>query len=110
MALRFSADNGLLLKPSSPHVAKIPVPMLRRKAEGNETPNAAEVLAPRPMIGASDLFLRTASFEKAREVAPRLDIYYLERMARMDIKTGNLPKDPDKAFVGFCRHKAKQHL
>lgn len=103
-----SVDNGLLLKPSSPHVAKIPVPMLGGKRREIETPNAAEVLA--PMIGASDLFLRTASFEKAREVAPRLDIYVLEQEWRAwIIKTGNLPKDPDKAFVGFCRHKAKQH-
>jgi hypothetical protein len=102
-------EVGLLLKPSSPHIAKIPVPMLDGKRRGVETPSAPELLAPR--IGASDLYLRTDTYEKAREVAPRLDIYYLEGAWREWVaKTGELPKDPDKAFIGFCRHKAKQHI
>ncbi len=103
-----SVENGLLLKPSPPHVAKIPVPMFGGKRRDIGSPSAVEVLA--PMIGASDLFLRTETFEKAREAAPRLDIYYLEGEWREWIaKTGELPKDPDKAFIGFCRFKAKQH-
>jgi hypothetical protein len=103
-----SPDKGLLLKPSPPHVAKIPVPMLGGKRRAIEAPSATEVLAPR--IGASDLFIKTETFEKAREAAPRLDIYYLESEWREWIaKTGKLPQDPDRAFIGFCRHKAKQH-
>ncbi len=103
-----SAENGLLLKPSPPHVAKIPVPMLGGKRRAIEAPNATEVLA--PTLRASDLALRTTTYEKAREAAPRLDIYYLESEWREWIaKTGKLPQDPDRAFIGFCRQKAKQH-
>ncbi len=108
----FPADHGLLLKPSPTHIAKISAPMLEGKRRGGETPSAAKALAPR-LLDETDqqIWLRPATFEKAREVAPRLDIYYLESEWREWIaKTGKLPQDPDKAFIGFCRHKAKQHL
>ena len=45
--------------------------------------------------------LRTETYEKAREVAPSWDIYYLEREWRAWAKTQ--PKNPDAAFIGFCK-------
>lgn len=107
----FDVENGLLLKPSPPHVAKMPVPMLpgsRRRPAANE--EVAEKFA--ALLASDDvpIRLRTETFEKAREAAPRLDIYYLENEWREWIaKKGERPKDPDKAFIGFCRQKAKQH-
>lgn len=107
----FDVENGLLLKPSPPHVAKMPVPMLpgsRRRPAAND--EVAEKFA--ALLASDDVPVRlsTETFEKAREAAPRLDIYYLENEWREWIaKKGERPKDPDKAFIGFCRQKAKQH-
>jgi hypothetical protein len=107
----FDVENGLLLKPSPPHVAKMPVPMLpgsRRRPAANE--EVAEKFA--ALLASDDvpIRLRTETFEKAREAAPRFDIYFLENEWREWIaKKGERPKDPDKAFIGFCRQKAKQH-
>ena len=107
----YDVGSGLLLKPSPPHVAKLPVPMLpgsrRRPAETDEV---AEKFA--ALLASDDvpIRLRTETFEKAKEAAPRLDIYYLEGEWREWIaQKGERPKDPDKAFIGFCRAKAKQH-
>lgn len=111
----FDVENGLLLKPSPPHVAKLPVPMLpgsrKRPAENAEV---AEKFA--ALLASDDvpIRLRTETFDKAREIAlggrVRLDIYVLEQEWRDWItKKGERPKDPDKAFIGFCRQKAKQH-
>lgn len=104
------AEQGLLLKPSPPHVPKQPVPEVpgsRRKAL--PVASAAETIS---AIIDTDmpLRLRPETFLKAREAAPRLDIYALEQDWREWIgKKGERPKDPDKAFIGFCKLKAKQH-
>jgi len=96
------------LKPSAPHVAKRSVPMLEGKRRNAETPSAAELLA--PMLASSDILLQTETFAKAKRAAPGLDVYYLEQEWREWIaKTGKLPKDPDGAFIGFCRKKSKEH-
>ena len=45
--------------------------------------------------------LRTEAYEDARIVAPGWDVYNLEQEWRGWIS--ELPRDPDAAFVGFCR-------
>jgi len=101
----FAVDNGLLLKPSPPHVAKRPAPILegaRQKASTSNPP----VLP--PMMTSSGVFLQTETFEKAKRVAPGMDVYYLEQEWREWIaKTGKRPDNPDAAFIGFCKRKAK---
>lgn len=101
-------ENGLLLRPSPPHIAKRPAPMLEGKRRKIESPSAAERLA--PMLASTDILLRTDTYEKARRAAPGLDIYALEQDWREWIaKTGKLPDNPDGAFIGFCKRKGKQH-
>ena len=45
------------------------------------------------------------AFNEAREVAPGWDVYFLEGEWRDWMADGGLdaPKNPDKAFIGFCR-------
>lgn len=45
--------------------------------------------------------LQSSTFDKARQVAPGWDIHYLEAEWRDWIVEG--PRDPDAAFIGFCR-------
>ena len=53
--------------------------------------------------------LSMETFEKAKTVAPRLDVYSLEQEWREWItKKGELPRNPDTAFIGFCKQKYKQ--
>lgn len=104
------SGQGLLLKPSPPHVPKQPVPEVsgcRRK-----------LLPAAPSAGAiSTLFdedsyirLQTETYLKAREKAPRLDIYVIEREWREWMaRTGKRPKNPDKAFIGFCEKRSREH-
>ena len=52
--------------------------------------------------------LKTETFEKAKQAAPGFDVYYLEQEWREWIaKKGEQPKNPDAAFIGFCRRKAQ---
>ena len=50
------------------------------------------------------ILLKTETFEKARELAPRYDVYHIERCWR-DWPGNDMAslKDPDKAFLGFVR-------
>jgi plasmid replication initiation protein len=50
--------------------------------------------------------LKTATFEKARGVAPGWDIYALESEWRDWASSKAPPKRPDAAFIAFCRKKA----
>lgn len=109
----FGMDQGLLLKPSSPHVAKrlLPDPPSGRK-KLLPAESATEFLA--AYIN-PDTFptikLKTATYEKARQAlsGSGLDMYALESDWREWInKTGKMPEKPDAAFVGFCRKKSKQ--
>ena len=95
-------ERGLALKPSPPHVAALPEP---RKPEARRY-YAAALSTPSPAPAA--LLLKSATYEKARQVAPGFDVYALEQDWREWIaKKGEPPKNPDSAFVGFCRRKAQ---
>ena len=82
--------------------------MLEGKRRKIESPSAAELLSPR--LASTDLLLQTETYEKAKRAAPGLDVYALEQDWREWIaKTGKRPDNPDAAFIGFCKRKAKQH-
>jgi len=108
-AKAFPAENGLLLKPSPPHVAKQPyrdLPGARRAIPAQE----ASLPTPLKTLWTGEITLSTIAYEKAREIAPRLDIYELESEWKAWLaNTGKTPKDPEKAYLGFIRLKAKQH-
>jgi len=104
-------ERGLILKPSRPHVARMPELLpYERKQHKAAVARAAEQQAE----FANSLFepatrrLKTETFEKAKQAAPGFDVYYLEQEWREWIaKKGEQPKNPDAAFVGFCRRKAQ---
>jgi hypothetical protein len=102
-------EKGLLLKPSAPHIPKRHVPLLEgvpRKAE--PSPSVLEIS---PFIRASsDVLLQTETYAKAKRAAPGMDIYFLEQeWLDWIAKSGKLPNNPDGAFIGFCKKKAKEH-
>jgi hypothetical protein len=105
-----NVEKGLLLKPSPPHVPKRTVAMLpgsRRRIDSSE---AAKSLAP-ALMGEPVITLNPETFQKAREAMGenRLDVYVLEQQWREWIaQKGERPKNPDKAFIGFCRKKAQR--
>jgi len=45
----------------------------------------------------------SATYERAKEAAPRWDVYELEQQWREWIAKKGMPKNPDAAFVAFCR-------
>jgi len=96
-------EQGLLLKPSKPHVAIKKPPAL----PGLKNPPELEpLLLPLPIYEDQDgPHLRTATYEMAKEAAPRWDVYELERQWREWIAKKGMPKNPDAAFVAFCRNK-----
>jgi plasmid replication initiation protein len=49
--------------------------------------------------------LRPETFEKAKWAAPGWDVYHLEREWRGWIADKEKPKNPDAAFIAFCRKK-----
>ncbi len=60
--------------------------------------------------GIGSLLLKTTTFEKARELAPGLDIYYLENEWReWATSRGESVSFPDAAFINFVKGKVKQH-
>jgi hypothetical protein len=95
-------ERGLALKPSPPHVAALPEstkPEERRRGSGD---------APAPSPAPASILLKTATYEKARAAAPGFDVYALEQDWREWIaRKGEQPKNPDSAFIGFCRRKAQ---
>ena len=50
-------------------------------------------------------FLMPDTYDKAREAAPGADVYALEQEWRGWAAGKKAPKDPDRAFVAFCRKK-----
>jgi len=54
--------------------------------------------------------LEPGTYAVARDLAPGWDIYYLEREWRAWMADGGLdaPRNPDKAFLGFCRKWAER--
>lgn len=52
-------------------------------------------------------FLKPETFEEARKAVPGYDVHYLEQIWLGWIgKNGTKPKNPDKAFIGFCKKHA----
>jgi len=99
-----NAENGLLLKPSPPHVARLPVPESAKSHKKILPSPTAESLA---ATIEGNIRLKLDTFEKAKKAAPGFDIYYLEQEWREWVdKKGEYPKNPDAAFIGFCRRKA----
>lgn len=77
-----------------------------RRGEGATPPAKATQQATLPIdMPPADIRLKSDTHAQAKEAAPRWDIYYLEQRWRSWMADGNLepPKDPDKAFVGFCK-------
>jgi hypothetical protein len=62
----------------------------------HQNPNDGNVCLP---------LLMFETFEKARRVAPGWDIYCLEGLRRDWIAGKEKPKNPDAAFLAFCRKK-----
>lgn len=94
---------GLVLKPSPPHVASKSKPLRVSK-----TLPLTPALLPYPNPESAAIRLKTEAYEKARQAAPGFDVYALEQDWRAWIaKKGERPKNPDSAFVGFCRRKAR---
>ena len=104
--------RGLILKPSKPHVARMPelLPYERKQHKAAVTRAAEQQTAlANSLFEPATLRLKTETFEKAGQAAPGFDIYYLEQEWREWIaKTGEQPKNPDAAFIGFCKKKYQQ--
>lgn len=64
------------------------------------------VLAPRPL---SPQALRGETFETARLRYPGYDIYYIEAAWRDWSADKEPPRDPDRAFLAFCRSYVDNH-
>lgn len=95
-------DQGLLLKPSKPHVTQMP-PTL---------PNLKNSLVSEPLLlpltdfqGRNAPSLKTHTYEMARKAAPGWDIYEMERQWREWIGKKEPPQNTDAAFIAFCRKK-----
>ena len=59
----------------------------------------------------STVILRTATYEKAKKVAPKFDIYYLETEWREWIgKQTTATENPDGSFINFCKTKQKKAM
>lgn len=113
----FDVENGLLLKPSPPHVARrlIPDSPTDRTRLFSEAQKSSETMTARIASqfeqDDSPIRLKTFTYEKAKEClyGSGLDIYALEADWLEWIgTTGKRPANPDAAFVGFCRKKAKR--
>lgn len=101
-----NVENGLLLKPSPPHVAKLPVPDI---SKSHKKILPSPIAEPSAITIEGNIRLKTETFEKAKQAARGFDIYYLEQEWREWIdKKGERPKNPDAAFIGFCRRKAQK--
>lgn len=57
--------------------------------------------------GREGVSLRLDTLEEAKTILPRADIYAIEALWKASSK--DMPKDPDRAFIGWCRHYAKNH-
>lgn len=87
------------------------VEFTRRKTEVESLPPAspspvpAPVAAPVLQFDVSSIKLKPGTYDEVREAAPGWDKYYLEQMWRswMDQGVSEPPRNPDAAFLGFCR-------
>ena len=104
-------EQGLLPKPSPPHVARLEPPASwerrRHTAALIRADEAPAVLA--GLLEAPAIRLKTSTYEKAKHAAPGFDVYALEQGWREWIaKKGENPQNPDAAFIGFCKKKFQQ--
>lgn len=54
--------------------------------------------------------LKPETFEQARNAVPGYDVYYLEQKWAEWVSTlPSKPKNPDKAFIGFCKKHAERN-
>jgi replication initiator protein len=92
--------RGIILKPSPPHVPMEP-PGLHAIKGGGQPPRLATFPNSHPK-----LTLLPGTFEKAKQMAPRADIYaaFAEWLGWIE-DTGQQPEHPDAAFLGFVRKK-----
>lgn len=88
------SEKGLLLQPTTSSV-KISAPNKVITAE-HKTPK----VAPR-----APLRLLTETYQQAKQAAPGFDVYALEQEWRDWLKNRELPKNPNAAFIGFCKRK-----
>jgi len=108
-------DSGLILKPSPPHVpmkSTIEALTSKRRNAASLADNPLEQ-AMRPLLEGAPLpfALRPETYEKAKQVAPGFDVYALEQhWLEWIAKKTEPPKNPDGAFIGFCRAKAKKSV
>jgi hypothetical protein len=59
---------------------------------------------PVALTSSDPLGLRSEAHDRARAAAPGWDVHYLEQAWRSWMAEGGLdaPRDPEKAFIGFC--------
>lgn len=55
------------------------------------------------------VFLQTETYEKAKRAAPSFDVYALEHEWRDWIAGKGTPKNPDAAFIGFCKQRYQKY-
>jgi plasmid replication initiation protein len=55
------------------------------------------------------LLLKTETYEKAKRAAPGYDVYALEDDWRGWIAGKGIPKNPDAAFIGFCKSRFQKY-
>lgn len=86
--------GGIRLYPSPPPIKKTNV--------------VVKLAAPAPITSAAQIRLKSETLERVPSVAPGWDKYYLETLWREWITNkAGMPKDPDKAFLGWCRSFTK---
>ena len=125
-------EIGLILKPGKSHIAKHSVHIIDVQTTEQQTlsspalstptveppaplpsptpvlvslPKPALTPAPSKMVESSVIRLSTETYEKAKKVAPGWDVYALEHDWREWVKDKERPKDPDAAFIGFCKQR-----
>ena len=58
-------------------------------------------MMPPPLLDGCAVFLRSETYDEARDAAPGWDVHRLEQEWRDWMIEA--PRDPDRAFIGFCR-------
>jgi hypothetical protein len=113
--------TGLLLKPSKAHIPKQATSGLLTAPPESPPPPAVLQQVVSPLKATADLpasmvtpkppaiRLATATYEKAKSVAPGWDVYVLENEWREWIADKELPTNPDAAFIGFCKQRYKNN-
>ena len=65
----------------------------------------------RALKSTQEVVLDPECFAEARSLAPGWDIYHLEKEWRAWMSMGDMdpPRNPNKAFLGFCRKWYERH-